>query len=119
MNTIRYIENGKHDENGRPLRVAVPVKSTQGLSLMNAAGDISDQSTGFKYAIDTLSYIKAEVTTQQFYEIPFADYLDVAVGRGSWSDQIFTNVSLATAGSFASGIINTGANTRFASVDAA
>lgn len=119
MNTIRYIENGKIGENGRPTREAVPVKSTQGLSLFNAAGDISDQSTGFKYAIDTLSFIKAEVTTQQFYEIPFADYLDVAVGRGSWSDQIFTNVSLNTAGNFASGIINTGANTRFASVDAA
>lgn len=119
MNTIRYIENGKLDERGAPQREAVPVKSTQGLSLFNAAGDVSDQSTGFKYATDTLSFIKAEVTKQEFYEIPFADYLDVAVGRGSWSDQIFTNVSFSNAASFASGIINTGSNTRFASVDAA
>ncbi len=113
MNTIRYIENGRGE------REAVPVKSTQGLSLFNAAGDISDQSTGYKYAIDTLSFIKAEVTKQIFYEVPFADYIDVAVGRGSWSDQIFTNISLATAGPFASGIINTGSNNRYANVDAA
>lgn len=113
MNTIRYIENSRGE------REAVPVKSTQGLSLFNANGDISDQSTGFKYAIDTMSFIKAEVTKQIFYEIPFADYVDVAVGRGSWADQIFTNISLATAGAFETGIINTGANNRYANVDAA
>ncbi len=119
MKTIQYVENGKHDHAGNPCREPVAVKSTQGLSLFNAAGDISDNSLGFKYAIDTLSFIKAEVTTQIFYEIPFADYIDVAVGRGTWSDQIFTNTSFSNAADFASGIINTGANTRFANVDAA
>lgn len=119
MNTIKYVENGKIGEDGRMGREAVPLKSTQGLSLFNASGDVADNALGFKYAIDTLSFIKAEVTTQQFYEIPFADYLDVSVGRGTWSDQIFTNVSFSNAADFASGIINTGANTRFANVDAA
>lgn len=120
MNTIQYVENGKIDpETQRPQRVARPVRSTQGLSLFNASGDISDQSTGFKYAIDTMSFIKSEITEQKFYTIPFADFIPVSVGRGNWSDQIFTNVSFSNAGDFASGFINTGLNTRFAGVDAA
>ena len=119
MNTITYVENGKVDEFGRPERVAQPLRSTQGLSLFNASGDVSDQSTGFKSAIDTMTFIKSEITTQKFYKVPFADYMPVAVGRGNWSDQIFTNVSFSNAGDFAAGFINAGSNTRFANVDAA
>ncbi len=113
MNTIRYRTNGKGE------REAEPVKSTQGLSLFNASGDINDQSTGFKYSIDTMAFIKAEITEQKFYTVPFADYIPTAVGRGNWSDQIFTNVSFSNAGPFANGFIDTGLNTRFAGVDAA
>jgi hypothetical protein len=112
MNTIRYVENGRGG------REPVEVKSIQGLSLFNAAGDVSDQSTGFKYAIDTLSFIKAEITEQKFYKVNFADYMPVSVGRGNYSDDIWTNTSFSNAGSFASGIIGTGSNSRFASVDA-
>lgn len=119
MNTIKYVENGKVDEQGRPERVAQPLRSTNGLSLFNAAGDISDQSTGFQYAIDTMSFIKSEITEQKFYTIPFADFIPVSVGRGNWSDTIFTNVSFSNAGDFAAGFINTGLNNRFAGVDAA
>lgn len=119
MKTIQYVENGRTDEQGNPLREPVPVRSTQGLSLFNANGDVSDAATGFKYAIDTLSFIKAEVTTQKFYKVPFADFIPVAVGRGNFSEDIFTNVSFSNAGSFAAGIINTGSNTRMANVDAA
>ena len=119
MNTIRFVENGKIDDYGRPMRVAEAIRSTQGLSLFNSSGDVSDQATGFKYAIDTMSFIKSEITEQKFYTIPFADYLPVSVGRGSWADAIFTNVSFSNAGDFASGFINTGLNTRFAGVDAA
>jgi hypothetical protein len=119
MNTIRYVENGKVDESGRPVRVPEAVRSTQGLSLFNASGDIAEASLGFKYAIDTMSFIKSEITEQKFYTIPFADYIPTSVGRGSWADAIFTNVSFSNAGDFASGFINTGLNTRFAGVDAA
>lgn len=119
MKTIQYVENGRCDDEGKPIRVPVPVRSTNGLSLFNANGDVADSATGFKYAIDTMSFIKAEVTTQKFYKVPFADFIPVAVGRGNFSEQIFTNVSFSNAGSFASGIINTGSNTRLANVDAA
>jgi hypothetical protein len=113
MNTIRFVQNGRGE------REVEAVNSTQGLSLFNASGDISDQSTGFKYAIDTMAFIKAEVTKQKFYTVPFADIIPTAVGRGNWSDQIFTNVSFSNAGPFAQGFIDTGLNTRFAGVDAA
>jgi hypothetical protein len=113
MNTIRYVTNGRGE------READPIRSTNGLTLFNASGDIADQSLGFKYATDTLSYIKAEVTKQKFYTVPFADIVPTAIGRGSWADQIFTNVSFASAASFESGFIQTGDNTRFAGVDAA
>ena len=112
MNTIQYVENG------RGQREAVPLRSTQGLSLFNANGDVNDAATGFKYAIDTMSFIKAEASMQKFYKVAPADFLPMAVGRGGYADQIFTNLVFSNAGDFASGIINTGSNTRYANVDA-
>lgn len=111
MNTIRFVQNGVGEME------PVPVKSTQGLSLFNANGDVSDSATGFKYATDTLSYIKQEVTRQKFHTVNFADYMPVSIGRGGFAEQIFTNLRFSNGGSFASGIISTGANTRLANVD--
>jgi hypothetical protein len=113
MNTVQAILNSKGE------REFVPVESARGATLFNSSGDIAQAGTGFKYATDTLSLIKAEVTTQKFYTVPIADFIDVAEGRGTWADTIFTNVSLATGGNFASGIINAGQNSRFAGMDAA
>ena len=112
MNTIRYVTNGTVKE-------AEPLRNTNGLSIFNASGDVSDAATGFKYATDTMAFIKAEVTKQKFYTIPFADIVPTSIGRGNWTDQIFTNVSFSNAGPFAQGFIDTGLNTRFAGVDAA
>lgn len=113
MKTIQYVENGLGD------RVPDPIRSTNGLSLFNANGDVSDASTGFKYAIDTMSFIKAEVIKQKFYEVAFGDFMPVQLGRGNYAEEIFTNVEFSNAANFASGILNTGSNTRLAGVDVA
>lgn len=139
MKTIQLIENGV-DGVGRPKFEAVPVpdRALRGAMLdmenfhgslhayqsnpqefMNATGDINDSSAGFRYAISTLSFIKAEVTEQKFYEVNFADFLPVRVGRGNWNDEIFTNLSITSGGNFAQGIVDTSGNNRFATMDAA
>lgn len=133
MKTVTLIENGKVDDQGRPLYDAVPVSPAQlrgavveldhmarnPMDFANASGDIGDSSAGFKYAIDTLSFIKAEITDQKFYEVNFADFIPVRVGRGNWNDQIFTNLSITSGGNFAQGIVDTSTNNRFSTMDAA
>jgi hypothetical protein len=75
---------------------------------------------GYDAAITVLTTISKKFTTQRFYEIPFADYLPVRIGEGTWSDQITTFRSFAVADEFETGVINTaGQNARLASADAA
>ena len=112
MQTIKFVQNGRGE------RVPEAVRSTQGLSLFNANGDVADSSTGFKYATDTLTWIKQEVSLQKFYKVPPANYMPVMTGRGGYADQIITNLAFTNGGDFGAGIINTGSNTRFANVDA-
>lgn len=95
-------------------------KSLQGLTLRNANGDIDESSLGYQIAIDTLTYIKKQVTEQKFYEVPVADYVPVAVGDGAFAQNILTNLAVNTSGDFEQGIINQGvANDRLAGADAA
>ena len=94
-------------------------KSLQGMTLRNANGDIDESSLGYQIAIDTLTYIKKQVTEQKFYEIPVADYVPVAVGDGAFSQNILTNLAINTSGDFEQGIINQGiGNDRLAGADA-
>jgi hypothetical protein len=86
---------------------------------MNANGDVSSQSTGYQIAIDTLTYLRKEVSKQVFYEVPFADYVPVAVGEGAFAQNILTNLSFSNSGTFASGIIGSGGgNERLATATA-
>ena len=74
-----------------------------GRTLFNAAGDIDPASSGFQYAIDTLSYIRSQIIKQKFYEIAIADYLPVDVGEGAFSDEIVQNLQFMQAGGFYDG----------------
>lgn len=75
---------------------------------------------GYDVAITTLTTVTKKITEQHFYEIPFADYLPVRVGEGTWSDQLTTYRSFNAADDFETGVINTGGqNARLASADAA
>lgn len=93
-------------------------KGFSGLSLRNASGDINQSSVGFQIAIDTLTYIKKQVTEQKFYEVAPADYVPIAIGEGAFSQNILTNLTVNAAGGFEEGVINTGTgNDRIATAD--
>lgn len=102
MKTIRYIDNGKGGKE------AVPLKSTQGLVLSNANGDISQTSTGFQIAIDTLTYIRKQIVEQKFYEFDINELVPWTIGEGAFNQNILTNLSFLTGGDFEEGYINTG-----------
>ena len=87
---------------------------------LNAAGDVNDTAVGFQIAIDTLTYIRKQVTEQKFYEVGIPDFVPLSVGEGAFSQSILTNLTFNNSDDFATGIINQGlANARLASADAA
>jgi hypothetical protein len=94
------------------------MKIKRGMTLMNAAGDIDISSTGFKYAIDTMTYIRSEVIKQIFFELSIADYLPVDVGEAAWKSQIVQNLEYYEGGGFSDGLVNQG-NSRRAQVNTA
>lgn len=95
-------------------------RSLAGLTVRNATGDIDQSTLGYQIALDTLTFIKKQITEQKFYEIAPADYIPIAVGDGSFSQAILTNLTVSTARDFESGLINQGsANDRLDSADAA
>lgn len=65
---------------------------------------------GYNFDITTLTSIRQQVVSQKFYEIAPADYINVKVGFGAFSDQLLTYKSYATGNGFESGIVdvNTG-----------
>lgn len=95
------------------------LRSTQGLSLLNANGDVSSTGLGFQIAIDTLTYIKKQVTEQKFYQVAIADYLPVAVGDGAFAQNLLTNLQFDNSDNFETGNIRSGeSGSRLASADA-
>ena len=95
-------------------------RSLSGLTIRNATGDINEQSLGYQIAIDTLTFIKKQITEQKFYEVAPADYVPIAVGDGAFSQNILTNLVVSTSRDFESGIIQQAvSNDRLESADAA
>ncbi len=85
----------------------------------NAVGDVSSSDLGYKYFIDTLSYIKTQLITQKFYTAAPSEFFPVVVGEGGWSDDIFTNREFLLAGDFEDGVVEPGnGEQRTPSVDA-
>lgn len=76
-------------------------------------------SLGYAIPIDTLTTILKKVSEQRFFDIAFADYVPVKVGEGAWSRQLTTYQAFILGDDFATGILDTGADsTRLASADA-
>lgn len=95
-------------------------RSLSGLTIRNATGDINQTSLGYQIAIDTLTFIKKQITEQKFYEVSPADYVPIAVGDGAFSQQILTNLTVSSSEDFETGIIEQGSNSdRLESADAA
>jgi len=91
--------------------------SILGKSLFNANGDVDVNSTGFKYVISTLSYIRSKIIGQKFFEVDIASYVPVDVGEAAFADEIIQNTEFYTGGSFFEGDIDQGGS-RISTVDA-
>jgi hypothetical protein len=93
-------------------------RSLRGQTMMNATGDIDTASLGYQIAIDTLTFIKKQITEQKFYQVAPADYVPISVGDGAFSQNILTNMVLNASGNFEEGIVNqASANDRLAVAD--
>jgi hypothetical protein len=99
---LGFIKEGQ--DKGKPI-----FSRNGGMTLRNATG-VNTQSFGYQRAIDTLTYIKTQITEQKFYRVNIADYMPVVVGEGSFSQDILTNQTLSTSGDFEEGNINQGSN---------
>lgn len=111
MSAQEFAERSAHRHNARSL---------SGLTVRNATGDIDTTTLGYQIAIDTLTFIKKQITEQKFYEVAPADYVPISVGDGAFSASILTNLTVSTARDFESGIINqAGSNDRLDMADAA
>ena len=110
---LKCLKNSKGDlvlVNGRGEPVK-PIPYQRGMDfrppVQNANGNFDSGSLGYQYTIQTTTYIRPQVQEQVFYEIPFADYVNVHVGEGAWLEDIKTNAQVMEAGSFESGIVGT------------
>ena len=91
-------------------RPGMQIPTTIGREFWNANGNVDSASHGYQYAIQTTTLIRAEVVSQKFYEIPFAQYVPVIPGEAAWMETIKTNLVYKLGGSFEQGIISAGAN---------
>ena len=74
---------------------------------------------GYEVSITTLTQIVKKVSQQKFYQIPFARYIPVVVGEGTWSSNLLHYRSYEMGDQFETGILNLGGqNARLASADA-
>ena len=107
LNSKGEIEGASHIVRGGDLLVASGIKSTNGMEILNATGDVNADAMGYQIVIDTLTYIKKQVTMQKFYEVNFADYIPTAVGDGAFSASLLTNLTFSVADDFESGNVGT------------
>lgn len=101
----------------RSIREAIKLPSS--LEFMNANGGIDSASQGYQYVIQTTSQIVADVIEQEFYEIPFGDYVPLDIGTGAFMEFIVKNVSYQSAGPFEQGIVSLSSQATIKQVDAA
>ena len=123
LKTIINRDTGRFNDRGAPVFEAEPMHDTRGLSIFrggrmengcwdrfNALGDSPENGAGYFRAIDTLTYIKKQVSEQKFYEFDINEIVPIAVGDGAFSDDILTYRSFSNSGDFESGLIRTGTN---------
>ena len=91
-------------------------QAPKGLLIQNATERLQNDvnkianSSGFKIDINTLTDIKAQVTTQKFYEVAPSSFMPVVVGEGAFSDELLTYVSGSVADPFAAGLLAAGSS---------
>lgn len=77
-------------------------------------------SIGYEVSITTLTSISKKISEQKLYQIPFADYVPVRVGEGTWSSNITHYRTFNLSDKFETGYINVaGQSDRLAIADTA
>lgn len=120
MQTVKSIINGKGEQEYVPVSNRERYDLLDGLARMNATGDFSSTTAGYRYDIDTLTFIHRRIVDQKFYTVTPSDYFSVLVGSsGAWSDTIVRNRQFSTGSDFEAGVVAVGTGeTRLASVSA-
>lgn len=77
--------------------------------LQNSVDRIAN-AAGFKIDINTLTEIKAQVTTQKFYEVAPSGFMPVVVGEGAWADELLTYRTGSVSDPFESGLLAQGSS---------
>ena len=78
-----------------------------------------NNALGAEIDMTTLTQLLKSITEQKFFTIPFADYVPVVVGEGSWATEVLKFRDFSIGDKFETGIVNTGSSKgRLAEVDA-
>lgn len=68
-------------------------------------------SLGVEQTLTTLSTVLPEIIEQKYYEVPLADYVDIAVGQGNpFSNELYNWATGIEGSDFESGLINQASN---------
>lgn len=93
-------------------------KFVQGHALLNTDGTLDTNSAGFRFIIDTLTFIRSGIIEQKFFKVAPGDYMPVDVGEAAWFGKIVQNVVLYDGDSFFTGDQGQGQSARLANTDA-
>jgi hypothetical protein len=77
---------------------------------LKAQAEELKNSYGYQIDIDTLTGIKAKVTSQKFYEVKPSDFMPVVVGDQPFAEQILTYKDYSIGNDFESGLLEAGSN---------
>lgn len=106
---VLYNDKGKPflaDAAGTPIP---QIKWQPGMTLRNANGNVDQSSLGYQYTMQSTTFIRSKVIMQKFYEVQggLTEYVPIAVGQGTYMEDIKTNVVYQAAGGFDGGYVGT------------
>jgi hypothetical protein len=94
---------------GEPIKLT-PAEQYHADYVQRQVNERHANALGYEIQITTLTEIVKKVSEQKFYTIPFAKYLPVRVGQGTWMTKLTTYRSYSLGSKFEDGIIKTGGN---------
>ncbi len=101
-----------------PRQIRDAIKLPPSLEFMNANGGIDPASEGYQFVVQTTTQIADGVINQDFYDIPFGEYIPIEEGTGAFMESIVKNVAYQSAGPFEQGLVALSAQAKIKQVDA-
>ena len=113
LQTVELIQNGFEEDGITPKMEPRFLKNhhVNGLTILNdqggliqhGYGDVNDNTLGVQRVIDTLTYIRATVVKQVFYEVNLMDYGTIEYGEGAFMQSLLQLKEYSTADDFEAG----------------